>query len=228
MDINTEIQKAVNKAVQEKLTGLIETKIEKMLDDILDRVFTSYGDTGKKIKKKIEEKLDINLAEFDLVDYNGLVAQTINNQLIETVNMDSIKELTKEIVGFVNKKEVKLTELVGLFIDLAMESDEREAEGSISIYVEPNVEYDWTTILVDLEADKSERDCAFEFLVSGRTGRIFSMRRKEQYFDSVRKNINPLQLNAMNKIEHLIFRYYSANVKIEIDDLHCDGYWSRY
>lgn len=227
MNLNQEIQTATDKIIKDKLPSMIEDKVSSMLDDVLDDIFRSYNDTAKQVKQKIEEKLDINLAEFDLIDYNGLVARTINDQLVETVNMESLKKLTKDITGVINKKEIDLSEIVDMFINASMETDETKNEGSISLYVEVDTKYDWTAITVDLEGDKDKDDCAFEFLVSGRHGHIFSIRHKREYYESDRHKISPLKVAELNKLEHLIFRFYSACVTVNVDRTDFETYWYR-
>ncbi len=228
MDLNKEIQKIQDKVIQDKLPGMIEKHTEKMLEGIIEDMFRSYGDTAKAIKEKIEKKLDINLEKFDLVDYNGLVAQTIKDQLVQQVNLQPIADLTKEITGFLNKKSIKLSEIHQMVKDHAMEYNESDSDGEISFFVKENIERKWVEIFFDIEADKDEHECYFSFIFSHKQNRktIFSLQKHD--WKLPKDNIKPFHLAALNKLEQKIFRLYAASVDILFDDSEFDNEWYRY
>lgn len=230
MDINKEIQIATDKFIEEKLPEMVAQKVTKMVDEILNDVFRSYSDVGKQIKEKIEKQLNVNLQEYDLVDYNHFVAKAINERLIGIINEGSIKpimNLVEGTVGFIEKKTIKLSEIHQMFIDSSMEENDQEPEGQISFYATKNHEHGWTTVNADIEENVSEGDCALEFLINESRGSIFCFRTKSHW--SKKSNLTPSKVTQLSNLEHKIFRLYSAQVKVEIDD---NGYfensWSRY
>jgi len=230
MDINLEIQTATDKFIAEKLPEMVAQKVTKMVDDILNDVFRSYSDVGKEIKEKIEKQLNVNLQEYDLVDYNHFVAKAINERLIGIINEGSIKpimQLVEGTVGFLEKKTIKLSEIHQMFIDSSMEENDQDSEGEISFYATKNHEHGWTTISVDTDGNVNEGDCALEFLINENRGSIFCFRTKSHW--SKKGNLTPSKVTQLSNLEHKIFRLYSAQVKVEIDD---NGYfensWSRY
>jgi len=225
MNLNNEIQVATDKFVAEKLPQLVEEKVSKMVDGILDDVFRSYSDTAKAIKAKIEEKLDVNLQQFDLIDYNHLVSKTINDNLLQTVNIQPIMDLCKDAIGFVNKKTIDLSEIVEMFKDSAMENDEREYEGEISVYTEVDEKYGWTEVWLDVDKDTKKENCGIKFIISDRTKRIFSF--KSASYLSNLGNLTPSKMTQLSSLEHKIFRLYSAQVQIEVDETEFDNTWNR-
>ncbi len=231
MDINQEIQKATDKIILEKLPEMVEKHITTMIDSVVKDVFNSYGDTSKQLKKRLEESLNVNLQEFDLIDYNALVAKTINDNLLQQVNLNPILELTQNIVGFVNKKEISLDEIAEFFIDASKEENEQESDGEITFIVKENTEHNWVEVFADLEPNTKEYECSTKFILStsgSRAGKIFLFKTKDNFYDKVHKEVSPSRLVNMSNIEAKIFRLYSAQVRITGYDEEPSQYWDRY
>lgn len=230
MDINVEIQKATDKFIEEKLPAMVAEKVTKMVDSILDDVFRSYSDVGKQIKEKIEKQLNVNLQKYDLVDYNHFIAKAINERLIGLINEGSIKpimELVESTVGFIEKKTIKLSEIHQMFIESSMEENDQEPEGEISFHAIKNEEHGWTTVSVDIEENIDAKDCALEFLINKNRGSIFCFRTKSHW--SKKSALTPSKVTQLSNLEHKIFRLYSAQVKVEIDDnWYFENSWNRY
>lgn len=231
MDINEVVNQSVEKVIAEKLPTMVDEKVGKMVDDILSDVFRSYSDTAKEIKKIIEEKLDVNLQRLDLVDYNAFVADAINKELAKCINEGSIEPILKMVqstVGFISKKEMTLSEIVEHVKQIAM-NDSDESEGEISCHVETEEKYKWITVYLDLEEGKDNGECAiqFTFSLNKTTGYIFSLR-AGTCWSLGRDAISPLRLAQYDKLQHEIFRLYSAQVKIIADDMYPDTEWSKF
>jgi len=227
MDINKEIQVATDKFVAEKLPEMVTEKVGKMVDSILEDIFRSYSDTAKSIKSKIEEKLDINLQKFDLVDYNHLVSKAISDQLVGIVNENAIQpilELTKDAIGFVKQKEIKLSQIHEMVLEEAKEEC-YDTSGHISFHVEENENNKWHTISFDIEKDQKEKECGVSFLVN-ESGSIFCFRSGN--FLQRKAEVTPARLTMLSSLEHKIFRLYSAGVKVIIDEYDFDNYWQKY
>lgn len=230
MDLNKEIQLVTDKVIAEKLPELVTEKVSKMLDSIIGDIFSSYGDAAKSIKKKIEEKLDINLQEFDTIDYNALVSKTINDNLLTEINLQPIIDLTRDSIGFIKKKEIRLQEIADMFIEASQEENDQSGEGEITFIVKENTEYNWIEIFADVEPDKEEYECAIKFIFSikdSRNGFIFSFKTRE-WNDSKHREISPARLVGLRTVEAKIFRLYSAQVKITDYYETPNTYWDRY
>lgn len=226
MNLNNEIQAATDKFVDEKLPAIVDEKVSKMVDSILESVFSNYSETAKAIKAKIEEKLDVNLQKFDLVDYNHLVSKAINDNLLQQVNMEPILKMCQNAIGFVNTKNIKLSDIVQMFIESSQEDNEQEGEGKISIHVEQNEKNTWVEVALDIDEDIEKEYCGIRFLISIERGTIFCFNTKSHWDEQ--REITASKITQLSTLEHKIFRLYSAGVKVEIDSLHFENEWSRY
>lgn len=229
MNFNEITTEHINKVIAEKLPQMIEDKATKMIESIIEDTFR-WGDVKDQIKQKLQESINVNLLEFDLIDYNALIAKTINDNLIEQVNIQPIIDMTQDIVGFVNKKTITLEEIADMFKQASMEENECEGEGEITFIVEEDEKYNWIEVYADVEADKDKSDCSFKFIFSSkdsRDGKIFSFRTTDGY-GSKRKDFSPSLMVSLRGLEAKIFRLYSAQVKITNYEHIPSNYWDRY
>lgn len=226
MDINKKINEITDKIIDDKLPEMAEKHVTSMLNEIMSDIFRSHSDTAKAIKKKIEEKLDVNLQKFDLIDYNALIAKAINDSIVQQVNIQPIMDLTRDAVGFINKKSITLTEIAHMIKNAAME-DSNDNDGNISMFVSRNSVYKWVEVYVDIEEKKAAKDCGLHFIFNEKENRgyIFSFHTSDYW--SGRGPITPARIASLSSIEHKIFRLYSAQVEIVADDDDIDTYWSR-
>ncbi|MCP1996627.1 hypothetical protein [Flavobacterium sp. HSC-61S13] len=230
MDFNKQSQIAINKVIAEKLPEMLEAKASEMISSIVSDIFRSYGDTAKSIKAKLEETINVNLQELDLIDYNTLIAKTINDNLLQQVNLQPILDMTQDIIGFVNKKTITLQEIADIIIEASQEENDQEGEGEITFIVNENTKYNWIEVYADVDPDKKEYECTFKFILSSegsREGQIFSFTYKDTCDDKA-KEITPSKLVSLHGIEAKIFRLYSAQVKITDYNNTPDIYWSRW
>lgn len=228
MNLNEETQKAVDKVIAEKVPEIIEKNAEKAIKDIIEDMFRWDSDIKKQIKTKISESLNINLIKFDLIDYNALIAEIINKNLVEQVNLEPIQQMISETIGFIDKTEITLQEIANLVIEGAKE-DSRDDEGEITFIVEES-DYSWINIYADFEADKEPRNCDIRFVI---------YRDKEGNFKNMgcfgiqdtwsnNKKITPFNISNLSGVEQKIFRIYSSQVKITRLDASIDTYWTKY
>lgn len=228
MDFNKETNLALEKVIAEKLPQMIEDKTGKMIEDIVSDIF-KWGNVKDSIRNKIEESINVNLQKFDLIDYNTLIAKTINENLVQQINLQPIIDMTQDIIGFVNSREISLSEINQMFIETAMADNENNGEGEITFIVDDEdfSRYKWVKVYADIEADKDKRECAFEFTIRSKEegGNIISL-----YVNDWRgrKTTCPELLTRLYGLEAKLFRLYSAGVKVTDWDQSMETYWSRY
>lgn len=230
MDFNKETQTAIAKVIAEKAPEMIEAQATKMVESIVSDIFR-WGNTKDQIKKKIEESINVNLQEFDLIDYNALISKVINDNLIQQVNLQPILDMTQDIVGFVKQKEISLQEIANMFIEASQSENESDGEGEITFIVKQNDEKGWVEVFADIEPDIEEYKCSIRFIFStkgNRDGKIFIFKTREKYYDEFQKNISPSRLISFSRIEAKIFRLYSAQVCITNYEHEISNYWDRY
>lgn len=229
MEINEEIQKAADKVIAENLPVMIEKATIQMIQKVIDDIFGRYSKMSENVKAKIEERLDVNLREFDLTDYNVIVSQAINKHLLECVENGSVKpimNLVEDTIGFVKTKKIKLSEIHEMVIEASKEEDDSEESGEISFFVEVNKKYDWTEIHFDLDHGKSKSECGVRFLISGKKGNMFCFKTESHW--SKRNEMTPSKITQLSGLEHKLFRLYSAQVEIEVDETDFENEWYRY
>lgn len=229
MDINKEIQAATDKVVLEKLPKMVEEKVSKMLEDVIKDIFSSYGNVSKEVKSKIEEKLDVNLQQFDLIDYNYMVSKAINDNITQQVNLQPILDLTKNAIGFIEKKEITINEVADIVKEVAMAAESEECSGEITFEIEESDSGGYITLYADIEPRTNHCDSMIELLISirnGAVGSIFSFKSKN-WKDNKLKEMTPSKMVNMNTLEAKIFRLYSAQVKITNCDVYVDNEWYR-
>ncbi|KUJ54004.1 hypothetical protein [Chryseobacterium aquaticum] len=229
MDFTKETNAALEKLIAEKLPQMIEDKAGKMVEDIVSDIFR-WGDVKKQIKEKIESSIQVNLQEFDLIDYNALIAKTINENLVQQINLQPILDMTQDIIGFVNQKEISLEAIAEMFIQASQEENETDGEGEITFITEEK-EGSYISVYADIEPDKDKHSCAVQFCFNTndkRDGKIFLFRNKDEYWDSKQKPLSPARLVNMNTLVNKIFRLYSAQVRITDYNHEPSTYWDRY
>ncbi len=226
MDINQEMQKALDFVVETKLPTMMEKAATEMLQHIVSDMLCKYGEVSKKVKAEIEKKMDVNLQKYDLVDYNALVAKIINDNLVQQVNLEPISELIKNTVGFIEKKTIKLSEIVEMFEEASMENNEDTGEGKFSVHVEKHIKYEWITVSLDIDEDIKASECEIEFTIH-KNGTLSSFRTNSGYRGK-RKILTPFSVQQLNTLQAKIYRLYSAGVKVEVDEMDFSNQWSRY
>ena len=235
IDLNDLISKSVALVVEQKLEKMTQEKTERMINDILNDVFSSYGDVAKLVKEKIKEGLDVNLEKFNLVEYNVMISEMINRNLIESVDkgcIEPIQAMIQNTIGLLNKKEIKLSEIINDFISASMEYHDEEYYGEISMFIEKNEKHRWTEVFVDIDPDVNRDKCKYSFIFDEK-GYIFGLTDRSRYVDPFNKSnsSSPTELSRIHGIERILFRIYSAGVPVIVDVDQSDIYdlktWSR-
>jgi len=231
MNINEEIQKASDKIIAEKLPKMVEDATTEMLKGVINDIFRGYSPLAKSIKEKIEAKLDINLQQFDLVEYNVLVADVVNRQLLDclsTETIEPIQNMIKNVVGFVAKKEIKLSEIFEMVKAEIME-DSCDEGGEFTFMVKLNQEHKWVEVYIDDDKDVSEYQCALRFIFSFKedNGRIFSMHTASRYTNN-KSYITPVKAAMLRTFEAKLFKLYASGTVIIADETEFDTEWNKY
>lgn len=229
MDINEKVNEITNKVIEDKLPVIIEEKVTAMLTSIVEDIFRSYSDTAKKVKESIQEKLNLSLETLKMDEYNVIITDIINRELTENIQISTgpLKEMIKETVGHLSKKDWKLSEIVEMFKNIAMEEAcESDNEGNFTLHINTNSEHKWTEVAFDTDENVAEYDCGIRFIISNSRSRIFSFKYKD--WSHNQKEVNLSRLLAMGHAEREIFRLYNNQCKIEIDDTDFETYWQRY
>lgn len=226
MEFSKVIQEQTNKLIEEKLPSIIDDKVTKMVDDIISDLFRSYSDTGKAIKDKISKSIDVSLMEFDLVNYNVLIAQAIGREFKKEIDLDPIKKMVKDIVGVSDMEQITIEDICEKIKEFAQE-DSEDYSGEISFYTEINHSHGWTEIFADINEDVCKEKCAVKVLISKERGTIFSMSNNNWRTDYKSKKISSSDLVSTNSVENFFFKLYNNQVRIIGHEDDFNVYWER-
>lgn len=229
MNLNEITQEAINTVIADKVPAMVQKRAEEAIEDIVKDMFRWDSDIKKQIKEKISESMNINLMKFDIIDYNSLIAETINSQLIEQVNLEPINKMISETIGFVNQKSITLQEIADIIIEGAMGDNSDDYEGEITFIVNES-SYGWLNVYADFESDKDTDDCAFRFVIYRNNDGSFSHMGcfgVKDFWNSNTKGMTPLKIANISGIERKIFRLYSAQVEVTKLTEDIDTFWSR-
>ncbi len=225
MEIQNLIQEATEKYISENLPAKIKENVTKMIDEIMDSTLRDFSPIGKQIKESINQSLSLELGNFKLLDYAGLITGAINSHLETLVKEQAIKpviDLVNAHVGRITAKEITLEDLVNIFKKKAMK-DSQDPSGEISCYVEQNQQYQWWTISIDTEEGIKKQECSIEIMVG--TNGIFNFRTKNYWMD--KREISPARLQSLKEAELEVFRLYASKSLVTELDEYVDVEWER-
>ncbi|MDR2223584.1 MAG: hypothetical protein LBE34_12770 [Flavobacteriaceae bacterium] len=221
MNLNEVTQKAIDSVIESKLPEMVQKRTEEAIEEIVKDLFRWDSDIKKKIKENISESMNINLMKFDTIDYNALIAETINSQLIEQVNLEPINKMISETIGFVNQKSITLQEIADIIIEGAQDDDESESSGEITFLVEES-QYGHLDVSADFEPNKEARECDFQFVIYKNNDGSFSSMgcfRVSDWWNRHHKKVTPFKIANYRTVESKIFRLYAAQVEVtELDE----------
>lgn len=228
MDLKQLINESVSKAVEEKLPEIIQTNVEKLISNAMSDLLSPYGDIAKDIKEKISKEINVNTMSFSLQEYNAIIANQISNYLKIEDKAEDIKELIKSINGDIDYSEIHFSDFIEEVIN-EFKSDSIDDEGEITVHMDQNHEFGWTTIYLD-EYKGIEKDrCNIQITITHKNddfskGKILLFRTK--MFDSNAVNLSGF--TRIHGIERFIFKLYSARVMMTGLDHEPDLSWSNY
>jgi len=124
--------------------------------------------------------------------------------------------MTKGIIGFVNQKTIKLSDIVEMIKEASEEDNDQDSEGEITVIVEVDEKHRWTEVWLDLDKDTEKHNCGIKFIISDTRKKIFSF--KSSSYLSKLGPVTPSKITQLSNIEHKIFRLYSAQVEVEVDE----------
>lgn len=115
--VNDKLQLILSNGVVDKL---VEEQVTKTVVSIVNDLFRDYSDFGRELKKVLSDKMQISLENLKIDEYTVLVCNSIEGALMGTVMQGAIKKVTthvKQVVGKLEKKSWKLSEIVQVYRD---------------------------------------------------------------------------------------------------------------
>ena len=227
MDLNLKMQEITNNVIETQLEEILKEQIVDTLKRTVRDGFREYSDFGKGLKSAIEDQTKVCFENLKLTDYNQFIISVIQEELqtarIEAV--EPIKESIQKIVGVLDTKEIKFSDLVDKFKEEVQEMS-CDDDGEITIICEYNEKYKWHTISLDEESEESSWKCDYHFTIY-EDGKMGCFRHKDT-FDDKNHPITPMQLSRMRGFELWLFRLVNNGCKVIVDETDFETEWSKY
>lgn len=159
----------ISAAITERLQGdfveqRVLARVDKLITEAIDDALRSYSDTGKLVRKAVEESLQVN--NLDLPAYGHVVSQMLKTQIEAKVSELVAGRLAQDMDELLSlaPKEIKLSKIVSDAIE--ERSDHGELYGDVATCIVGDSSYGSTWVCFDPdEADQSEYNCKFRMLI---------------------------------------------------------------
>ena len=200
-----------------KLEEIIEKHVLECLNDVVKDSFRWNGEAKKSIEEALKNKLNINTEKLNLLRYQKIVTNIVEEQVNTTIvkNLgDEIRLAVDQVTEVIEKKEWKLSEIIENFIasiDKSYNGIMGDQYGECTLIVDSGKGFDY--IYFDMEANKTKHNC--ENIIALHKGRIFHARLDDVIF-------SPFAIFPMNTFETFLFKLYCNNVTVVIDEDSCE------
>ena len=202
-----------------KLEEIIEKNVLECLNSVVKDSFSWSGEAKKSIEEALKDKLKINPDNLNLSRYQKIVTDIVEKHVNDTVvkNLgDEIKTAVDGITKVIEKKEWKLSEIIGKFIDGIDKSYDGVMEdqyGTCTLIVDGDGSF--AHIYFDMEEDKEKYQCKNSIALH--EGKIFSVKLDDKIY-------SPFVIYSMDSFETFIFKLYCNNVTVIIDECELEYY----
>lgn len=159
----------ISAAVTERLQGdfveqRVLARVDKLITEAIDDALRSYSDTGKLVRKAVEESLRVS--NLDLPAYGHVVSQMLKTQIEAKVSELVAGQLAQdmdELLGLA-PKEIKLSQIVKDAIEERY--DHGELYGDVATCIVGDNSHSSTWVYFDPdEADQTKYNCKFRMLI---------------------------------------------------------------
>ena len=206
-----------------KLDEIVTKHATEFVSDTVNDILRSYGDVAKAYKDKITKSLMGSIETMDFVQYSKSLSDLIEselNQSIVKVGLIPAKEMIKEFVGELEKKEWKLSEIVEKFIEMEVMADDDNESGEIS-FVHEKSDYGTHYVGFDSESDKTMRyKCKYTLMFNKSDGTMYAPTMDK-------KEVHPITEGYLRGFELFIFKLYACKCKIVMDPEKVQTEWYR-
>lgn len=207
----------VDKIVKETLQSTVKSIIEHSL--------RNYSDFGKQLEKHISEGMGMNLKRLSLDHYNDIVLRVVQEELSGTVlesAQEGIRKRVQSVLGTLEKKEWKLSEIVAKFREKVVDRNGAE-DGELGLHVDESSYGGW---VIGLDEDATEDgglystrrsrkpDYKYKYrLYLNKEGEVFSFLINDKRPDFTKQ--------TLGSFDDFFFQLYAKGVKVEVDEDEC-------
>ncbi len=222
------MQDLINSKIKEltengKLDEIVTKEATKFLQSIISDSLSSYGDVGKIYKEKMKSSLMEGFEKIDFIQFSQSlidITQAELNKSIVEFGIDPAKQMIKEFVGGLEKKDWKLSEIIEKYKEKEIIPDDRMESGEIAFIYEVS---NYGTIYISFDEEKGKKDKRYAMkyrLMFDSNGRMYS-----PTIDS--KTLHPVtETGGLYGFDLFLFKLYAMGCSIKLDPDDVDTTWS--
>lgn len=181
------MQELINAKLKEltdngKLDEIVTKQTTDFINSIIRDSLSSYGDVSSAFKKKLQESLLGGLEKIDFVQYSKILIDLVESELnksVLSIAIESAKEMIKNFVGDLEKKEWKLSEIIEKYKEEEVIPDEHGESGEIAFIYEIS-DYGTIHVAFDEKSDKGHAryNCKYQLMIDSKTKKLYISERK--------------------------------------------------
>jgi hypothetical protein len=224
------MEKLINDKIKEltdngKLDEIVTKQVTNFINGIVSDSLSTWSDANKKFKEKLNSKLIEDFEKLDFVSFSktltDLVEVELNKSIVE-FGIAPAKEMIKNFVGSLEKKEWKLSEIIEKYKEEEVIPDEHGESGEIRFIHEVS---DYGTIYIGFDEDTKSNthryQCKYQLMINKKDKRLYS------------PTIDGTDLHPLNKIglygfDLFLFKLYATGCTVEDDYQDVETEWSTY
>lgn len=215
IDLNKIVNDTLSNMESENFVeNVVRKTLEKTITSVVEDVFRSYGDFGNKLKKHIEENLNINFESLGIEGYNGLVLAAVKEKLDKAITVKGIEKIKESIDNMLSdiKAEYTLTEIIEEVKGNSFKEEyEFDHDEKVKLLIEKSSD-GYKRIYLD--EDDNDPSYKFEYsycIVIDKSGKPYSIELKGKEIST--KTI----MSGLYGLDELLFKIYASGAKIILD-----------
>jgi hypothetical protein len=224
------MQELINAKFQEltengKLDEIVTKQVTGFINGIINDSLSSWSDVNKSFKEKLNAKIIEGFEKLDFVQYSKSLTDLVESELNKTVveiGIAPAKEMIKNFVGALQKKEWKLSEIIHKYKEEEVIPDEHGESGEIAFIHEVS-DYGTTFIAFDESNEKKMHryQCKYQIMIDKKS--------KRMYCPTIEgAALHPVTEMGLRGFDLFLFKLYAMGCTIECDVNNIETEWSTY
>lgn len=208
-----------------KLDEIVTKQVTGFINGIINDSLSSWSDVNKSFKEKLNAKIIEGFEKLDFVQYSktltDLVEFELNKSVVE-IGIAPAKEMIKNFVGALDKKEWKLSEIIEKYKEEEVIPDERGESGEIAFIHEVS---DYGTIYIAFDESTEKKthryQCKYKLMIDGKS--------KSLYSPTIEGSaLHPVTEIGLRGFDLFLFKLYAMGCTVECDLGNIETEWSTY
>lgn len=208
-----------------KLDDIVTKQVTNFITGIINDSLSSWSEVNKSFKEKLNTKIIEGFEKLDFIQYSKILTDLVESELNKSIvefGITPAKEMIKNFVGALEKKEWKLSEIIEKFKDEEVIPEEHNDSGEIAFIREVS---DYGTIYIGFcESNKNithRYQCKYQLMIDSKTKKLYS-----PTIDGVASH--PINDICLYGFDLFIFKLYAMGCTIDCDFDDVETEWSTY